>query len=90
MRYLITLMLNDALPEECQAECTVEAGIIIDVGNGHRGIVGRVEDVMIAVESTPLLTLDLDAKTLSELQDLEPSHDDFSHPVVGDPYYESG
>lgn len=60
MRYIITLILTDDIADTCNAECTVEAGIIIDIGNGHRGIVGRVEHVTIAQEATPRLTLDID------------------------------
>ena len=55
MRYIVTLLVTDDIPETIQAECTVEKQSIIDVGNGHRGIVCRVESVTIATEATPLL-----------------------------------
>ena len=58
MRYIVTLLVTDDIPETIQAECTVEKQSIIDVGNGHRGIVCRVESVTIATQATPLLTME--------------------------------
>ena len=52
MRYIVTLLVTDDIPETIQAECTVEKQSIVDVGDGYRGIVGRVESVTIATEAT--------------------------------------
>ena len=58
MRYIVTLLVTDDIPETIQAECTVEKQSIVDVGDGYRGIVGRVESVTIATQATPLLTME--------------------------------
>jgi hypothetical protein len=50
-RYLVRVWIDTDIPDDLEADATVEVETVVDIGNGRAGIVGRV--VRITIEPRP-------------------------------------